>query len=98
MQLDTSLTLSSSSSSLQTSPRSHSVLIPGLPDKLTPKAPVPVRLQMLLPSFSWAKEPLYRRLQTEIVQPGEQKALKNGVAFQCLKEIKVTFYMGRPQG
>uniref|UniRef100_A0A8C9F317 Enhancer of mRNA-decapping protein 4 n=1 Tax=Pavo cristatus TaxID=9049 RepID=A0A8C9F317_PAVCR len=43
MQLDTSLTLSSSSSSLQTSPRSHSVLIPGLPDKLTPKAPVPVR-------------------------------------------------------
>ncbi|KAM6409229.1 enhancer of mRNA-decapping protein 4 [Rhynochetos jubatus] len=42
MQLDTSLTLSSSSSSLQTSPRSHSVLIPGLPDKLTPKAPVPV--------------------------------------------------------
>ncbi|XP_075366442.1 enhancer of mRNA-decapping protein 4 isoform X3 [Mycteria americana] len=40
MQLDTSLTLSSSS--LQTSPRSHSVLIPGLPDKLTPKAPVPV--------------------------------------------------------
>uniref|UniRef100_A0A663MRW9 Enhancer of mRNA-decapping protein 4 n=1 Tax=Athene cunicularia TaxID=194338 RepID=A0A663MRW9_ATHCN len=37
MQLDTSLTLSSSSSSLQTSPRSHSVLIPGLPDKLTPK-------------------------------------------------------------
>ncbi|XP_035754592.1 enhancer of mRNA-decapping protein 4 isoform X2 [Egretta garzetta] len=42
MQLDTSLTLSSSSSSLQTSPRSHSVLIPGLPDKLTPKAPVPI--------------------------------------------------------
>uniref|UniRef100_A0A8C3HQY2 Enhancer of mRNA-decapping protein 4 n=1 Tax=Chrysemys picta bellii TaxID=8478 RepID=A0A8C3HQY2_CHRPI len=42
MQLDTSLTLSSSSSSLQTSPRNHSVLIPGLPDKLTPKAPVPV--------------------------------------------------------
>ncbi|XP_064016763.1 LOW QUALITY PROTEIN: enhancer of mRNA-decapping protein 4 [Pogoniulus pusillus] len=42
MQLDTSLTLSSSSSSLQTSPRSHSVLLPGLPDKLTPKAPVPV--------------------------------------------------------
>ncbi|NXC50734.1 EDC4 protein, partial [Penelope pileata] len=42
MQLDTSLTLSSSSSSLQTSPRSHSVLIPGLQDKLTPKAPVPV--------------------------------------------------------
>ncbi|NWT04329.1 EDC4 protein, partial [Mionectes macconnelli] len=42
MQLDTSLTLSSSSSSLQTSPRSHSVLIPGLPDKLTPKAPIPV--------------------------------------------------------
>ncbi|KAM6057783.1 enhancer of mRNA-decapping protein 4 isoform 2-T2 [Chlamydotis macqueenii] len=42
MQLDTSLTLSSSSSSLQTSPRSHSVLIPGLPDKLTPKAPVSV--------------------------------------------------------
>ncbi|XP_054025893.1 enhancer of mRNA-decapping protein 4 [Dryobates pubescens] len=42
MQLDTSLTLSSSSSSLQTSPRSHSVLIPGLPDKLTPKAPVAV--------------------------------------------------------
>uniref|UniRef100_A0A663MRI1 Enhancer of mRNA-decapping protein 4 n=1 Tax=Athene cunicularia TaxID=194338 RepID=A0A663MRI1_ATHCN len=42
MQLDTSLTLSSSSSSLQTSPRSHSVLIPGLPDKLTPKAPLPV--------------------------------------------------------
>ncbi|XP_068811685.1 enhancer of mRNA-decapping protein 4 isoform X2 [Struthio camelus] len=42
MQLDTSLTLSSSSSSLQTSPRSHSVLIPSLPDKLTPKAPVPV--------------------------------------------------------
>ncbi|KGL84009.1 Enhancer of mRNA-decapping protein 4, partial [Tinamus guttatus] len=42
MQLDTSLTLSSSSSSLQTSPRSHSVLIPGLTDKLTPKAPVPV--------------------------------------------------------
>ncbi|NWQ63437.1 EDC4 protein, partial [Neopipo cinnamomea] len=42
MQLDTSLTLSSSSSSLQTSPRSHSVLIPGLPDKLAPKAPVPV--------------------------------------------------------
>ncbi|XP_068267485.1 enhancer of mRNA-decapping protein 4 isoform X2 [Nyctibius grandis] len=42
MQLDTSLTLSSSSSSLQASPRSHSVLIPGLPDKLTPKAPVPV--------------------------------------------------------
>uniref|UniRef100_A0A8C3HRS5 Enhancer of mRNA-decapping protein 4 n=1 Tax=Chrysemys picta bellii TaxID=8478 RepID=A0A8C3HRS5_CHRPI len=32
MQLDTSLTLSSSSSSLQTSPRNHSVLIPGLPD------------------------------------------------------------------
>uniref|UniRef100_A0A8C0F0D6 Enhancer of mRNA-decapping protein 4 n=1 Tax=Bubo bubo TaxID=30461 RepID=A0A8C0F0D6_BUBBB len=59
MQLDTSLTLSSSSSSLQTSPRSHSVLIPGLPDKLTPKAPVPVRLQMLLPSFSlWEVEPL----------------------------------------
>ncbi|XP_067409138.1 enhancer of mRNA-decapping protein 4 [Emydura macquarii macquarii] len=42
MQLDSSLTLSSSSSSLQTSPRNHSVLIPGLPDKLTPKAPVPV--------------------------------------------------------
>ncbi|NXY46562.1 EDC4 protein, partial [Ceuthmochares aereus] len=42
VQLDTSLTLSSSSSSLQTSPRSHAVLIPGLPDKLTPKAPVPV--------------------------------------------------------
>uniref|UniRef100_A0A8C8VFN4 Enhancer of mRNA-decapping protein 4 n=1 Tax=Pelusios castaneus TaxID=367368 RepID=A0A8C8VFN4_9SAUR len=42
MQLDTSLTLSSSSSSLHTSPRNHSVLIPGLPDKLTPKAPVPV--------------------------------------------------------
>ncbi|XP_010129669.1 PREDICTED: enhancer of mRNA-decapping protein 4, partial [Buceros rhinoceros silvestris] len=42
MQLDSSLTLSSSSSSLQTSPRSHPVLIPGLPDKLTPKAPVPV--------------------------------------------------------
>ncbi|NXL64734.1 EDC4 protein, partial [Chordeiles acutipennis] len=42
MPLDTSLTLSSSSSSLQTSPRSHSVLIPGLPDKLTPKPPVPV--------------------------------------------------------
>ncbi|NXL50339.1 EDC4 protein, partial [Podilymbus podiceps] len=42
MQLDTSLTLSSNNSSLQTSPRSHSVLIPGLPDKLTPKAPVPV--------------------------------------------------------
>uniref|UniRef100_A0A663MS00 Enhancer of mRNA-decapping protein 4 n=1 Tax=Athene cunicularia TaxID=194338 RepID=A0A663MS00_ATHCN len=58
MQLDTSLTLSSSSSSLQTSPRSHSVLIPGLPDKLTPKAPLPVRLQMLLPSFLWEVEPL----------------------------------------
>ncbi|XP_062477153.1 enhancer of mRNA-decapping protein 4 [Pezoporus occidentalis] len=42
MQLDTSLTLSSSSSGLQTSPRSHSVLIPGLSDKLTPKAPLPV--------------------------------------------------------
>ncbi|NWS60680.1 EDC4 protein, partial [Chunga burmeisteri] len=41
LQQDTSLTLSSGSS-LQTSPRSHSVLIPGLPDKLTPKAPVPV--------------------------------------------------------
>ena len=63
MQLDASLTLSSSSSSLQTSPRSHSVLIPGLPDKLTPKAPVPVRLQILLPSFSsWAKGPLCRGL------------------------------------
>lgn len=95
MQLDTSLTLSSSSSSLQTSPRSHSVLIPGLPDKLTPKAPVPVRLQMLLPSFSWAKEPLYGPVQAEMVQPGEQKAQRSGVAFQCLKEIKVTFYMGR---
>uniref|UniRef100_A0A7M4FEN0 Enhancer of mRNA-decapping protein 4 n=1 Tax=Crocodylus porosus TaxID=8502 RepID=A0A7M4FEN0_CROPO len=35
MQLDTSITLSSSGSSLQTSPRNHSVLIPGLPDKLT---------------------------------------------------------------
>lgn len=59
MQLDTSLTLSSSGSSLQTSPRNHSVLIPGLPDKLTPKAPIPVRLQMLFPSFSsWAKGPL----------------------------------------
>ncbi|XP_030367140.1 enhancer of mRNA-decapping protein 4-like [Strigops habroptila] len=42
MQLDTNLTLSSSSSGLQTSPRTHSVLIPGLSDKLTPKAPVPV--------------------------------------------------------
>ncbi|NWR76867.1 EDC4 protein, partial [Centropus unirufus] len=42
VQLDTSLTLSSSSSSLQASPRSHAVLIPGLSDKLTPKAPVPV--------------------------------------------------------
>ncbi|KAG6941023.1 enhancer of mRNA decapping 4 [Chelydra serpentina] len=42
IQLDTSLTLSSSSSSLQTSPRNHSVLIPGLPDKLTPKASIPV--------------------------------------------------------
>ncbi|XP_010016036.1 PREDICTED: enhancer of mRNA-decapping protein 4, partial [Nestor notabilis] len=42
MQLDTSLTLSSSSSGLQTSPRSHSVLIPGLSDKLTPKAAIPV--------------------------------------------------------
>uniref|UniRef100_A0A7M4FDP8 Enhancer of mRNA-decapping protein 4 n=1 Tax=Crocodylus porosus TaxID=8502 RepID=A0A7M4FDP8_CROPO len=42
MQLDTSITLSSSGSSLQTSPRNHSVLIPGLPDKLTAKAPVPV--------------------------------------------------------
>ncbi|NWS44501.1 EDC4 protein, partial [Probosciger aterrimus] len=42
MQLDTSLTLSSSSNSLQTSPRSHSVLITGLSDKLTPKAPLPV--------------------------------------------------------
>lgn len=52
MQLDSSLTLSSSSSSLQTSPRSHPVLIPGLPDKLTPKAPVPVRPQALLSPFS----------------------------------------------
>nr|XP_056718805.1 enhancer of mRNA-decapping protein 4 isoform X2 [Euleptes europaea] len=42
LQLDTSLTLSSSTGSLQTSPRNHSVLLPGLPDKLTPKAPVPV--------------------------------------------------------
>ncbi|XP_034974856.2 enhancer of mRNA-decapping protein 4 isoform X2 [Zootoca vivipara] len=42
MQLDSSLTLSGSSGSLQTSPRSHSVLLPGLPDKLTPKAPIPV--------------------------------------------------------
>lgn len=55
MQLDSSLTLSSSSS-LQTSPRSHPVLIPGLPDKLTPKAPVPVRLQALLPPFSSGAE------------------------------------------
>uniref|UniRef100_A0A8D0GBJ2 Enhancer of mRNA-decapping protein 4 n=1 Tax=Sphenodon punctatus TaxID=8508 RepID=A0A8D0GBJ2_SPHPU len=35
MPLDTNLALSSSS--LQTSPRNHSVLIPGLPDKLSPK-------------------------------------------------------------
>ncbi|XP_061450047.1 enhancer of mRNA-decapping protein 4 isoform X2 [Rhineura floridana] len=42
MQLDASLTLSGSSGSLQTSPRSHSVLLPGLADKLTPKAPIPV--------------------------------------------------------
>ncbi|XP_044275754.1 enhancer of mRNA-decapping protein 4 isoform X2 [Varanus komodoensis] len=42
MQLDASLALSSSTGSLQASPRSHSVLLPGLPDKLTPKAPVPV--------------------------------------------------------
>ncbi|XP_048371728.1 enhancer of mRNA-decapping protein 4 isoform X1 [Sphaerodactylus townsendi] len=42
LQLDTSLTLSSSTGSLQTSPRNHSVLLPGLSDKLTPKAPVPV--------------------------------------------------------
>ncbi|XP_074865356.1 enhancer of mRNA-decapping protein 4 isoform X2 [Carettochelys insculpta] len=42
MQLDPSLALSSSTSSLQASPRNHSVLISGLPDKLTPKAPIPV--------------------------------------------------------
>ncbi|XP_043841280.1 enhancer of mRNA-decapping protein 4 isoform X2 [Dromiciops gliroides] len=39
LQLDSSLTLSSSSSSLQASPRGHSVLIPGLSDKLAPKGP-----------------------------------------------------------
>ncbi|XP_074142503.1 enhancer of mRNA-decapping protein 4 isoform X1 [Sminthopsis crassicaudata] len=39
LQLDSSLTLSSSSSSLQASPRGHSVLIPGLSDKLTTKGP-----------------------------------------------------------
>nr|XP_020666642.1 enhancer of mRNA-decapping protein 4 isoform X1 [Pogona vitticeps] len=42
MQLDASLGLSSSSGSLQTSPRSHSVLLSGLPDKLAPKPPIPV--------------------------------------------------------
>lgn len=42
IQLDASLTLSSSSSSLQTSPRNHAILLPGLPDKLAPKAPLPV--------------------------------------------------------
>ncbi|KAH0619562.1 hypothetical protein JD844_000282 [Phrynosoma platyrhinos] len=41
MQLDASLGLSSSSGSLQTSPRSHSVLS-GLPDRLTPKAPISI--------------------------------------------------------
>ncbi|XP_056664650.1 enhancer of mRNA-decapping protein 4 isoform X9 [Monodelphis domestica] len=39
LQLDSSLTLSSSSSSLQASPRGHSVLIPGLSDKLATKGP-----------------------------------------------------------
>ncbi|KAJ7311954.1 hypothetical protein JRQ81_006277 [Phrynocephalus forsythii] len=42
MQLDASLGLSGSAGSLQTSPRSHSVHLSNLPDKLPPKAPVPV--------------------------------------------------------
>ncbi|XP_070616456.1 enhancer of mRNA-decapping protein 4 isoform X4 [Erythrolamprus reginae] len=42
MPLDANLTLSGSSGSLQASPRNHSVLLPGLPDKLTPKVPIPV--------------------------------------------------------
>ncbi|XP_026574889.1 enhancer of mRNA-decapping protein 4-like [Pseudonaja textilis] len=42
MQLDANLTLSGSGGSLQASPRNHSVLLPGLPDKLTPKVPIPV--------------------------------------------------------
>ncbi|XP_026527780.1 enhancer of mRNA-decapping protein 4 [Notechis scutatus] len=42
MQLDANLTLSGSSGCLQASPRNHSVLLPGLPDKLTPKVPIPV--------------------------------------------------------
>ncbi|XP_025025140.1 enhancer of mRNA-decapping protein 4 isoform X2 [Python bivittatus] len=42
MQLDASLTLSGSSGSLQASPRNHSVLLPGLPEKLTTKVPIPV--------------------------------------------------------
>ncbi|XP_029464685.1 enhancer of mRNA-decapping protein 4 isoform X2 [Rhinatrema bivittatum] len=59
LQLDSNLTLSStttSSNSMQNSPRSHSVLIPGLPDKLTSKPTVqisagslPLELQALEP-------------------------------------------------
>ncbi|XP_039183452.1 enhancer of mRNA-decapping protein 4 isoform X2 [Crotalus tigris] len=42
MQLDANLALSGSGGSLQASPRNHSVLLPGLPEKLTPKVPIPV--------------------------------------------------------
>ncbi|XP_066493402.1 enhancer of mRNA-decapping protein 4 [Tiliqua scincoides] len=42
MPLDPSLGLSNSSGNLQASPRNHTVLLPGLSDKLTPKASVPV--------------------------------------------------------
>uniref|UniRef100_A0A670ZU10 Enhancer of mRNA-decapping protein 4 n=1 Tax=Pseudonaja textilis TaxID=8673 RepID=A0A670ZU10_PSETE len=49
MQLDANLTLSGSGGSLQASPRNHSVLLPGLPDKLTPKVspgnPPPLALE-----------------------------------------------------
>ncbi|XP_060643783.2 enhancer of mRNA-decapping protein 4 [Anolis sagrei] len=42
MQLDAGLGLSGGSGNLQGSPRSHSVLLPGLPDRLTPMAPISI--------------------------------------------------------
>ncbi|XP_028906731.1 enhancer of mRNA-decapping protein 4 [Ornithorhynchus anatinus] len=52
LQLDSSLTLSSSSGSLQTSPRSHGVLLPGLADKLTSKGPVQEVDPLVVPQTS----------------------------------------------
>uniref|UniRef100_A0A670ZTY8 Enhancer of mRNA-decapping protein 4 n=1 Tax=Pseudonaja textilis TaxID=8673 RepID=A0A670ZTY8_PSETE len=64
MQLDANLTLSGSGGSLQASPRNHSVLLPGLPDKLTPKVPIPVVLTKVSPG-----NPPPLALEQEEVEP-----------------------------